>query len=742
MAQNLANIWYFGENAGLDFNKDTVAPLTNGKLDTYEGTATICDSIGQILFYTDGVTVFNRNHDTMLNGSGLLGDQSSGQSALIIKVNERLYYITTTTSYSGNDAARYSVVDMALDNGNGAVTSKNIKLFDKSNERQAAIQHENGRDYWLVMTQNHSNTIYLYLVSASGISLHNTIYLPAGKDDFGRGAIKFSNKGSYLAFAADVGIRQNNFILLYDFNTSTGVMSNPRSIDEPHVYGLEFSPNEKYLYFVDYYSVYGEPSERRLYQCPVDSIKNASIKKTHKTLLDSKDFKFSSLQLGPDGKIYGSHGLMDPYVYVILRPNLEGVLCSYQGYAKELQGRPSRVGLPSFVQSYIYREHIEANKVSCTLQSQVFKLRNTEYDSIHWNFGGVDEYASQSDSISHQFKSAGNYIVTATVYLNGIVHSIVKDSILVHDIQRNFLPNDTLLCEGDTLNLTVSDPSIDVIYWNQSGPAATFMITSSMQVEAVAKNNYCSSEDTMNVYFVNCTFEISDTCFGDSTTVSHTNSNADSAFVNWGDEIINYRLVDTSINHAYKLPKEYAINLLFYKSGLSVSKSKRVNIWKVDVPNLGSDVMFCDSTEIGPQTILSYASYLWNTGATKPTITVTNDGLYFLQVSLKSCQADDSINVHQAECRCEVYIPNVFRPNYDGRNDYFRPVSQCDFLEYELTIYNRWGELIFNSSDINTPWDGMVGNQAAHQSVYFYMISGRLSNQKLINYYGTVHLLD
>jgi hypothetical protein len=87
--------WYFGNGAGITFNSGTPIALTNGALVTIEGVATISDDLGNLLFYTDGVTVYNRNHTIMVNGTGLFGDISSTQSAIIVKQpgNTNIYYI-------------------------------------------------------------------------------------------------------------------------------------------------------------------------------------------------------------------------------------------------------------------------------------------------------------------------------------------------------------------------------------------------------------------------------------------------------------------------------------------------------------------------------------------------------------------------------------------------------------------------------------------------------------------------
>ena len=85
ISQNQANIWYFGYNAGVDFNTSTPTPLLDSQIYTEEGCASIADANGDLLFYTDGTTVYNRIHKPLLNGTDLNGDISSTNSALIVQ---------------------------------------------------------------------------------------------------------------------------------------------------------------------------------------------------------------------------------------------------------------------------------------------------------------------------------------------------------------------------------------------------------------------------------------------------------------------------------------------------------------------------------------------------------------------------------------------------------------------------------------------------------------------------------
>src|ERR1043166_2729838 len=167
-SQKQTNIWYFGIYAGLDFNSGSPVVLTNGVLNTTEGCAAISGTNGALLFYTDGVSVWNNTHSVMPNGTGLQGDVSTTQSALIVKKpgNESLYYIFTLPS-EGTGSFCYSTVDMTLDGGKGDVTAKNTVLLGNVTEKMSAAHHCNGTDIWVTVHELNSKSFYSYSVTAN-----------------------------------------------------------------------------------------------------------------------------------------------------------------------------------------------------------------------------------------------------------------------------------------------------------------------------------------------------------------------------------------------------------------------------------------------------------------------------------------------------------------------------------------------------------------------------------------------
>lgn len=124
-AQNQNNQWHFGKGAAISFSENTPKLLSGSKMDTYEGCASVADPVtGELLFYTNGVKVWNAEHQVMPNGSGLLGHISSTTAAVIIPKpdSKHLYYIVCIDAIensSHSSGINYSLVDMRLDHGLG-----------------------------------------------------------------------------------------------------------------------------------------------------------------------------------------------------------------------------------------------------------------------------------------------------------------------------------------------------------------------------------------------------------------------------------------------------------------------------------------------------------------------------------------------------------------------------------------------------------------------------------------------
>lgn len=167
-AQPATDNWIFGSKAAV--NVASGAASIAAPMLTSEGSSSISDSSGNLLFYTDGSKVWNRSHGVMTNGSGLLGNSSSTHSAMIVPCNCNKYFVFTTDAAEANYAngLKYSVVDMTLTGGLGNVvsTQKNLTLLASSTEKLAAITATGG-GFWVVGHSLNENRFHAWRVQAS-----------------------------------------------------------------------------------------------------------------------------------------------------------------------------------------------------------------------------------------------------------------------------------------------------------------------------------------------------------------------------------------------------------------------------------------------------------------------------------------------------------------------------------------------------------------------------------------------
>ena len=449
-AQGEANIWYFGERAGLDFNSGSPVALTNGKLSTTEGCGAISNSSGQLLFYTDGVTVYNKNHTIMINGSNLKGHYSSSQSAIIVKKpnSTSIYYIFTADVQGSNEGICYSEVDLSLDGGLGAVTSiKNILLITPPAEKLTAVLNKTGEGIWVMCHGFGNNNFYAFAVDNSGVNT-NPVISSAGVEIGGAGDaigyMKVSPLGDKLICANNLSLTE-----LFDFNNETGVVSNPRLItDKPKSYGVEFSPSGKIAYLTTGSDIL-DKFEVNQYDLTAADIPGSEI------ILSSKPnfrYRSSALQIAPDGKIYIAN-FITPYLSAITKPNVLGLGCAFELNAVSLNERLSFAGLPQFTPSNL-RVTIKTEN-NCLGEMTAFSLiSNQEVIAAQWDFG--DGNSSTDINPTPIYSSAGNYTVSVKATSRTGTITETKD-IVIYEVPTASQPQNILVCDTNNDGFTAFD---------------------------------------------------------------------------------------------------------------------------------------------------------------------------------------------------------------------------------------------------------------------------------------------
>ena len=146
-----------------------------------------------------------------------------------------------------------------------------------------------------------------------------------------------------------------------------------------------------------------------------------------------------------------------------------------------------------------------------------------------------------------------------------------------------------------------------------------------------------------------------------------------------------------------------------------------VTVIPLPTVNLGSDVLLCDGETVLLDAYFPNAFYLWNDGSTQQTFTITKEGIYFVDVSNSCATATDSVSAIFHDCNTCGQFPNAFTPNGDGRNDEFLGLYDCAFGSFDMKIFNRWGELIFETNFPADGWDGTFNGVNCEMGTYIYV---------------------
>jgi PKD repeat protein len=459
------NIWCFGNGAGLNFSNGSPTSFSQGQSNSLHGISSISDSTGNLLFYSDGITIWDKNHTIM--ETGLMGHNNSAQSVLIVPapLDNNKYYIFTTDAASNNlsNGFRYSIVDMNLRNGLGDVvsTSKNILLSPSGvlmAEKITSVHHCNKIDIWVVAHgygTTYGNKFYAYKITSTGIitspviSTVGTIHNGANFNGNGnaRGCMTISPSGSRLALAISYDgtpalsgstwwqqmTLTNNYntgsFEVFDFDNTSGTVSNPIKFsdsDYKGAFGVAFSPNDSFLYGSTW-GTYG--GSQKLFQWNLFAGSNSQVQNS-KTRIDNSSFDdFGTLQLGPNGKIYIAI-YNQTYIGAINYPNNLGTSCGFTSSAVSLGTQKSNFGLPNYIQSYFDPQTGFSYNNNFKGMSTKFWVSNSAgFDSLIWFFNdpgtpGTD--TSISTNPDFQFSDTGTYQVTLLVFRCNIVDSFQK----------------------------------------------------------------------------------------------------------------------------------------------------------------------------------------------------------------------------------------------------------------------------------------------------------------------------
>lgn len=751
LAQQRAMIWQFGKSRGLDFTSGTPKVLKDGKNRTWEGSASICDSEGKLLFYTDGVTIWNRKHEAMPNGKGLKGHESSTQSALIIPNpgDQQSYFVFTADETSNLDppseGIHFSEVSMCLDNSLGDVvtSTKNTLLYAPAAERLSAVHHANGTDVWVMSHDWKTNRFLAYLVTGKGVSKEPIISqspIPVKRyGDDGTGEMKFSPDGSKLALAyyTERGVH------LLDFDKSSGKVSFRMKLS----YFFKYEPSEGDIYYkiTDPYGISFSPNSRFLYiSGPIKGVfqfdthlSNEQIEPQGKIMR----FGFAQvrgLQLGPDGKLYIARG-MDGYRYigVINKPDLPYPQCELAQVGVDLGAEYFNYGLclPNFISSYFDPSPLISYQKDCEGRSYAFFLEKaSDIQAVAWDFadpasGGANTSAELSPV--HQFTGAGEYLVKASLLFNSGASKQIVKKIVVEEQISLALGKDTVLCRGETLSLDVSSVG-GVCLWQDGSTSPSYQVSKEGVYRVEICKNGCSYKDTITVFYT----DAPKVDLGEDQIICDDKPVLISAQFPYGSYLWNTAHTTPTLEVSQSGTYAVAVTNRCGQSRDTIE----ILYESAPILELAAEVELCIGDTLRLDAISLHArSYLWKEASSamvlseQSTLEITGAGTYEITATNIHCSSKQTIEVKGVECEKNLYIPNVLTPNGDGANDFFE-VKGIAQGKWHLEVFSRQGRSIYRNSSYKNNWDA----KNLPTGIYYYHLQDPSSKR---SYKGWLQIL-
>ncbi len=790
------NNWYFSLQNGISFNTTPPSFLSGSQIGTTPlapfGSAVISDKKGQLLFSTDGVKVFDKNNNQMPNGFGLKGQFCQTNGSLIVPfVNDTSkYYLFTSQGLVGTsmpDTARYSysILDMSLNSSLGDVVIKNVDIRGFASEKMLAIPHKNGTDIWWVC-RDRTNNFYSYKITCTGFQNSNPVISSIGSNTNNNinlliGDIKASNDGKTIAAAYSfTGASGEGYFEAYEFDNSTGILSNPIKINGFAIYGIEFSPNSKILYVTQRFETnnipYSSVTQYSLTNYDSFSIKN-SLFDISSTVYPFGNGIETCLQLGPDNKIYipvsftNNSGIFLKGLDVINNPNELGAACNYQSQVISLPNMTRR-RLPYSYTNLITAQNVQIPNYTVASDCRTVTLKGKTYIkgnnlTFKWKFGDGDSTVqivpSGGDttfaSVTHFYPPGIDtfhvqlFVTSDTVCGLGSIGkrlTLPKKSTIKANF--DFQKNCGQLLVQFTDSSTFSNISNNLINYQwqffnknnlllgtsiEKNPIFTFPNFDTVKARLIVSINsieYCSQADTLEkilVLFIqpNSSFNNSAICLGEQVTFNNTSNNTGLIVIT--EWLLNNTLVSNNSNgfsYTFNQAGNYIISLKSTTAnGCSTIATKNILV-ETALANAGRDTTVLENQ---PFVLLGSGgtTYFWqppigldDITKANPTGTLINNQQYVLRTTTaQGCISFDTVFITVLR---NLIIPNAFSPNGDGINETWGIEQLKDYPNAVVQIFNRNGQLMYTAKGNNiTAWNGTINNKPVPVGTYYYVIT-------------------
>ena len=285
------------------------------------------------------------------------------------------------------------------------------------------------------------------------------------------------------------------------------------------------------------------------------------------------------------------------------------------------------------------------------------------------------------------------------------------DDVSLLPVRLNLGPDTTLCGRKSIYRLTAETPGATTYKWNTGSTAPTLLVEKpgTYWVEVVTPCNVL--RDTITVKYQ------LDFSLGPDTTLCNGNT----LTLRLPATIIG-RWQDGSQQNSYRVGQSGRYTVQVTQANCTVSDTIQVRYVAAPQLTLGPDKQLCGADTYTIQPIYAAGNFRWLDAFTTTERTVNTSGVFRAVVTNACATVIDSIEVDYSGCPCAIYAPDAFSPNADGVNDAFDPVACGDITVTSLSVYNRWGEVIFHTTSPPFSWDGTYRQERCPAAVYNWRI--------------------
>lgn len=320
------------------------------------------------------------------------------------------------------------------------------------------------------------------------------------------------------------------------------------------------------------------------------------------------------------------------------------------------------------------------------------------------------------DPPPYTYDSAGTYNVRLTVNEGLPDQQNTCKHIVVVDKPPIPLGPDRIMCRGNSAFLDAG-PNCDTILWSTGDTARRIMITHPGKYWVSVSKFGCRGSDTVNIslYPDNPPVLKPDTaiCQGESYLLN-PGKNFTSMLWSTGDTSRTLMIIQAGLYWVHTSDSNKCQG----------ADTVRISMKPAITVKLPRDTSICSKAFIVLDATVPGASYRWQDGTADSLLTVTEPGVYWVRVSRDSCAVLDTSVVY--DCSDDIYFPTAFTPNGDGLNDLFHPIGPA-LSKFSLAIFDRWGQQVFSTDDLETGWDGTCKGKPCPVGVYSWVATFELA---------------